>query len=218
MEYFGQMAITDRATLADRPTRGWPNGHLRLGHMDGAFRDWVIAHRNGTLTEIMVNASRFGSTPSLLVIVLVAAAWLAWRGRRADALLIVLGSAGGLLLAPLLKLVFERPRPPLADRIVLIDSWSFPSGHSLNSMVVLGLLTVLAVRERPGRLRRTLLATLGTFLVLVVGFSRVYLGVHWPSDVLAGWFIGVLWLTICLTIAHRTSGNTPPSGTVRSSS
>lgn len=212
------MAMTDRAAPADRPTRGWPNGHLRLEHMDGAFRDWVIAHRNGTLTEIMVNASRFGSTPSLIVIALAVAAWLAWRGRRAEALLIVLGSAGGLLLAPLLKLVFERPRPPLADRVVLIDSWSFPSGHSLNSMVVIGLLTVLAVRERRGRARRVLLAALGTFLVLVVGFSRVYLGVHWPSDVLAGWTIGVLWLTICFTIAHRTRGNTTPSGTVRSGS
>jgi membrane-associated phospholipid phosphatase len=183
--------------------------------VDDALRDWVIAHRNGTLTEIMVNASRFGSTPSLIVMALVAAVWLAWRGRRADSLLIVLGSAGGLALAPLLKLLFERPRPALTQHLVLVDSWSFPSGHALNSMAVLGLLTVLAVRERPGRTRRVTLTAIGAFLVLVIGFSRVYLGVHWPSDVLAGWAFGGLWLVVCFTLARR---NSRTSGTVRGGS
>jgi membrane-associated phospholipid phosphatase len=179
---------------------------------------WVIAHRNGTLTEIMVSASRFGSTPSLVVIVLLATAWLVWHNRRADALLLALGSAVGLTLAPLLKLVFTRSRPPLVEHIVPVDSWSFPSAHSLNSMAVLGLLTVLAVRERPGRLRRTLLAVLGASLVFVVGFSRVYLGVHWPSDVLAGWVVGASWVAICFVFARFTGGNRRSSGTVHRSS
>ena len=192
--------------------------HRALGELDGPFRDWVIDHRNGFLTEVMVNASRFGSTPSLVVITLAAAAWLAWRGRKADSLLVVAGSAGAFLLVPLLKVVIERPRPALSDHVVLVQSWSYPSGHSLNSIAVLGLLTVLAVRERPGAARRTLLAVLGAFLVVAVGFSRVYLGVHWPSDVLAGWLIGVLWLTICFTTAHLARGNTRTSSTVQESS
>lgn len=183
--------------------------------MDDALRDWVITHRNGTLTEVMVNASRFGSTPSLIVMAVVAASWLAWHGRRADSLLVVLGTAGGLLLAPLLKLVVERPRPAPTQHLVLVDSWSFPSGHALNSMAVLGLLTVLAIRTWQGRTRRVLLALTGAFLVLVIGFSRVYLGVHWPSDVLAGWLIGVLWIVVCLTLAGR---NSRPSGTVQEGS
>ena len=186
--------------------------------MDGAIRDWVIAHRNGLLTEVMVNASRFGSTPSLIVIALAAAALLAWRGRRGDSLLVVGASAGVFVLGPLLKLAFERPRPPVDQHLVRIDSWSFPSGHSLNSIVVLGLLTVLAVRARPGRLYRALVLALGAFLVLLVGFSRVYLGVHWPSDVLAGWLFGAVWLTVCLVITRLTRGNTRSSGTVRSGS
>ena len=194
--------------MADRPTT--------VVEVDEAIRDWVIGHRNGALTDVMVNASRFGSTPSLIVMAVLAAAWLAWRGRRADSLVVVVGTAVGLALAPLLKLVFTRPRP--TGHLVFVDSWSFPSGHSTNSMVVLGLLTVLAVRERPGRLRRTLLVTIGALLVFAVGFSRVYLGVHWPSDVLAGWLIGACWLAICFTIAHLTRGNTRSSGTVRSSS
>jgi membrane-associated phospholipid phosphatase len=192
--------------------------HRALAELDGPFRDWVIGHRSGFWTEVMVAASRFGSTPSLIVIVLVTGGLLAWKGRRADALLVVIGSAGALALGPVLKAIVERPRPALSDHVVFVNSWSYPSGHSLNSMAVLGLLTVLAVRERPGAVRRTALAALGGFLVVVVGFSRVYLGVHWPSDVLAGWLIGVLWLTICLTTAHLVGGNTRTSSTVPGSS
>src|SRR5262245_49745483 len=80
--------------------------------VDTAFRDWVIAHRNGTLTEFMVNASRFGSSPSLVVIALVAAGLLVWRGRRGDAVLVVATCAGVLILGPILKVLFTRPRPP----------------------------------------------------------------------------------------------------------
>jgi len=192
--------------------------HRAFADLDGPFRDWVIDQRSGFWTEVMVNASRFGSTPSLIVMALAAGAWLAWRDREGDSLLMVGGSAGALALGPVLKAIVERPRPALSDHVVYVHSWSYPSGHSLNSMAVLGLLTVLAVRERPGAVRRTLLAAVGVFLVAVVGFSRVYLGVHWPSDVLAGWLIGVLWLTICFTIAHLTRGNTRTSSTVPRSS
>lgn len=192
--------------------------HRALRDLDGPFRDWVIGHRSGFWTEVMVGASRFGSTPSLAVIVLAAGAWLVWRGSKADALLLVGGSAGGFALGPVLKAIVERPRPALSDHVVFVHSWSYPSGHSLNSMVALGLLTVLAVRARPGGLRRTVLTALGVVLVAVVGFSRVYLGVHWPSDVLAGWLIGALWIIVCVTIAQLVRGNTGPSSTVHGSS
>jgi undecaprenyl-diphosphatase len=192
--------------------------HRALTGLDGPFRDWVIGHRTGFVTEVMVGASRFGSTPSLVVITLAVAAWLAWRGRKGDSLLVVGGALGAFALGPVLKAVVERPRPALADHVVFVNSWSYPSGHSLNSMVVLGLLTVLAVRERPGPVRRTALAVLGTLLVALIGFSRVYLGVHWPSDVLAGWLVGIVWLTICFTLTHLARGNTRTPGTVRSSS
>jgi undecaprenyl-diphosphatase len=163
----------------------------------------------------MRSATWLGSTPVLVVVALAAAAWLVWRGRRTDSLLVVVGTAGALAIWPLLKVIIGRPRPAVDDHLVTVDSWSFPSGHSLNAMAVLGLLTVLAMRERPGRLRRVVLATVGALMVLMVGYSRVYLGVHWPSDVLAGWLIGALWLAVCFTLVRR---NRRPSGTVRSSS
>jgi membrane-associated phospholipid phosphatase len=185
--------------------------------VDSALRNWVLAHRNGILTDVMVNASRFGSTPSLIVIALVVAAFLAWRGRRGDSLLVICTCTGVFVLGPILKVLFTRARPPVSQYLVTVDSWSFPSGHSLNSMVVLGLLTVLAVRDRRG-LPRVLVVALGAFLVLLVGFSRVYLGVHWPTDVLAGWLMGAAWLTICLVVARILRGNTSSSGTVQGGS
>jgi undecaprenyl-diphosphatase len=192
--------------------------HAGLAVLDVTWRDWVIAHRDDAFTRVMVGASNAGSTPSLIVVTLAAAAWLMWRGRRGDSLLVAGGAMGAFALGPLLKIAVERPRPDVAERVVLVNSWSYPSGHSLNSLSVIGLLTVLAVLERPGRVRRVLLTVLGLVLVLVVGFSRVYLGVHWPSDVLGGWLIGVVWLTMCFTITHLARGNTRSSGTVPDSS
>lgn len=188
--------------------------HRALAGLDGRWRDWVIDHRSGAVTDIMVNASRFGSAPALVVMALAAAAWFAWRGRKGDSLLVIGGTMGALALGPLLKVIVARPRPGLDEHVVAVNSWSYPSGHSLNSMAVLGLLTVLAVRERDGLLPRALILLLGAFLVVTVGFSRVYLGVHWPSDVLAGWLVGLLWLAICFTVTHLARGNTGPSGTV----
>ncbi|TDV55191.1 undecaprenyl-diphosphatase [Actinophytocola oryzae] len=187
--------------------------HEAVGVLDGTFRDWVIAHRNGALTHVMVGATRFGSTPSLIVVALASAIWLTRLGRRGDGLLVVLGAAGIFLVGPVLKVFVERPRPSLSEHIVFVNSWSYPSVHSLNSMVVLGLLVVLALRGRTGR-ARAVVASVGVLLVLLIGFSRVYLGVHWPSDVLAGWLVGVLWLTICFTVANLMSGNSGTSGTV----
>lgn len=168
-----------------------------LGGLDGTWRDWVLDHRTSVLTDVLIGASRFGSTPSLLVIAAAVAAWLAWRRQRAESVLII-AAAAGMLVGPLLKAVIGRPRPDTTDHLMLVNSWSYPSGHSLNSMLVFGILTVLALR---GPLRALVLLT-GVVLIGTVGFSRVYLGVHWPSDVLGGWLIGVLWLTICLTVAH----------------
>jgi membrane-associated phospholipid phosphatase len=193
-------------------------GHNALAGLDGGWRDAVIAHRTSFLTEVMVSASRFGSVPSLIVIVLVAAGLLAWRRRGADAALVLVSTAGVLLLGPVLKEIIDRERPGVADHIVLVNSLSYPSGHSLDSMGVIGLLTVLAVRAAPGPSRRVCVVAVGVLLVGIVGFSRVYLGVHWPTDVLGGWLVGMLWIALSLTAHDLVRRNSRRSGTVRSSS
>jgi len=192
--------------------------HNALAGLDGDWRDGVVAHRTSVVTDVLVNASRFGSTPSLIVIALAAAALLVWRGRGADSVLIVVSTTGAILLGVLLKEIIERPRPVVADHVVLVNSWSYPSGHSLNSMAVLGLLTALAVRASPGLPRRVALVVVGAVLVGTIGFSRVYLGVHWPSDVLGGWLIGLCWISLSLTVDGLVRGNRDRSGTVPGSS
>jgi undecaprenyl-diphosphatase len=193
-------------------------GHNALAGLDGGWRDAVIAHRTSFLTDVMVNASRFGSTPSLIVIALVAAGLLFWRGRKGDALLIVVSTTGVMLLGPVLKQIIDRERPGVADHIVLVNSLAYPSGHSLNSMAVVGLLTALAVRATPGLPRRVGLVVVAAVLVGTVGFSRVYLGVHWPTDVLGGWLMGLLWIALSLTVNDLVRGNSDRSSTVQSSS
>jgi membrane-associated phospholipid phosphatase len=104
---------------------------------------------------------------------------------------------------PLVKNVVDRPRPPVADRLVVETNWSYPSGHSLGATAVIGVLTVIVLTRVTGRLARIAVAALGVLLVVAIGVSRVYLGVHWPSDVLAGWLIGGLWLAVCHTLVIR---------------
>jgi undecaprenyl-diphosphatase len=192
--------------------------HNALAALDGGWRDGVLAHRTPVATDLLVFMSRFGSTPSLIVIALVVAVLLVWRGRRADSVLVIVSTTGAMLLGVLLKEVIERPRPVVTDYVVLVNSWSYPSGHSLNSMAVLGLLTALAVRAVPGWWWRVTLVVIAAVLVGTVGFSRVYLGVHWPSDVLGGWLIGLCWVSGSLTVDRLVRGNSGRSGTVPGSS
>lgn len=189
-------------------------GHDKLAFLDLDWRDWVIAHRSGFASDVMVAASWFGSAPSLAVVIVGTSVWLVRRGRRGDAVFFALAAVGGMLVGPVLKDLFDRARPALAEHVVVVHSSSYPSGHSLNSMVVLGLLTVLAARAG----RKALVVAVGAALVGLVGFSRVYLGVHYPSDVLAGWLIGATWITLCHAIAPLVRGNSRRSGTVQGSS
>jgi len=123
---------------------------------------------------------------------LLAAILLFIRRRAADALWLFLTVASGRLMVEGLKLVVQRERPPLIDRLELVQSWSFPSSHSAGTMMTCLALAVL-VGGRPALLVAFLAA-------LVIGWSRVALAVHWPGDVLAGWGVGLLWLGLALRI------------------
>lgn len=146
--------------------------------------------------------TRFGSAAVLLPLAGVAAAWLAWRGRRADALLVAGTVIGGRLAVEVAKLVVARPRPDLAPFPVDVTSLSFPSGHAANSMTTfLALALVLA----PARARALAVAT-AVLASLLVGVTRPLLGVHWPTDVLAGWAFGIGWVSACRLLVRRRGG------------
>ena len=141
-----------------------------------------------------------GNWPTLIGVALAGAAWLFYRRKRREALLLLVASLSGRLLVILEKAYFARERPDEHLRLVEVHYQSFPSGHSANSMIVYVGMALLAFDREPGRRRAVSMAILLAFLI---GLSRPMLGVHWPSDVVAGWAFGALWLTAVLTVGER---------------
>jgi undecaprenyl-diphosphatase len=141
-------------------------------------------------------------SPSVLALVTIAAVSYLWIDRkRGAALFVVIAVAGGAALEILLKLGFARPRPELVSRLVDVNSFSFPSGHATMATIAYLTLGVLLARVQKRRRMKLYLLAVATFLALLVGFTRVYLGVHWPTDVLAGWCVGAAWALGCWLIA-----------------
>jgi len=158
----------------------------------------VIAWRSPSATLLARAVTTTGGTlvVTLLTVVLVAALW---RRRHAFALSALVAIAGGALMVSLLKDRFGRIRPPADNALVALPhSLSFPSGHSMSSLCVAGVLTYLTLRSsmRPAA-KAAIIVALGLW-VAAVGLSRVYLGVHWPSDVAASWFLGLGWLALLM--------------------
>jgi undecaprenyl-diphosphatase len=143
-----------------------------------------------------------GSASVLIFITAATVLYLVITGRAAAALFVFLSVAGGQLLSSLLKLGVDRPRPDLVAHLTDVHTLSFPSGHAMLSAVTyltLGALAARAARSRAVEIYLIGLALLATFLI---GASRVYLGVHWPSDVLAGWCAGASWAMLCWLVAQ----------------
>lgn len=139
----------------------------------------------------------------VLTFLTLAAAVLLWLQRRRWTALYVLGAVGsGVTLSNAAKAFFDRPRPDLVPHGSLVYTASFPSGHSLMAAVVYLTLAALVARSFPERRLRAYVVALAILVTLAVGASRVYLGVHWPTDVLAGWAAGGAWALACAALAH----------------
>ena len=150
---------------------------------------------------MMKDITSLGGTTVLTILTMAAAGYALVRGRRRMALFIILAVAGGSLLSNSLKLLFSRPRPDLVGHGVDVFTMSFPSGHAMLSAVTYLTLGTMLARMDATLSGRTYIMCLATFLTVVVGTSRVYLGVHYPTDVLAGWALGAAWAILCLGAA-----------------
>ncbi len=140
------------------------------------------------------------SLGSITVLTLAAATvtgFLTITGKRGAALLVVAAIGGGMVLSTLLKSAFERPRPDLVPHAVQVFTASFPSGHAMLSAVTYLTLGALVMRVQPHRRTKIYILTVAVVLTLLIGSSRIYLGVHWPTDVLAGWCVGSAWAIVC---------------------
>ena len=143
-----------------------------------------------------VAVTSLGSTLSLTLASLAAGAWLLYRRRVALTVYLALTMIVGTALRYELKLGFARARPDSALHRVSVDTFSFPSSHAMMSTIACLTLGGLALRFAPSRFKAPIL-TVALGLPLLIGFTRVYLGVHWPSDVVAGWAAGVAWAAGC---------------------
>lgn len=153
------------------------------------------------VTTAMEAISLLGSTQALALVTVAAAAALALSRRISAAAVVVLAFAGAELLDALLKVEFARPRPSFAHPTVpQAHGYSFPSGHATGSMAVYGALVYLAVATGRMPITRVWCTVAGVVLVVSIGFSRLYLGEHFPSDVIAGWCVALVWLALLVLV------------------
>jgi len=137
----------------------------------------------------------------MVFLVVAVTGFLALARRRTEAAIMVVATLGALGLELLLKGWYDRLRPDLVPHATRVFSASFPSGHATMSAVVFLIIGALLASSQPEPRIKFYIASLAVLLTVLVGVSRVYLGVHWPTDVLAGWTLGAAWAAICWAAA-----------------
>lgn len=155
------------------------------------------------LEEAVRDITGLGSMVVLVLATAFTIIYLLLIHKRREALLVLVAVGGGQILSSLLKLGIDRPRPDLVPHLVEVQTLSFPSGHAMMAAVTYLTLGSMLARLAPGRVTRIYILGVAVLITLMVGVSRVYLGVHWPSDVLAGWCAGFAWAMLCWLVARR---------------
>lgn len=159
---------------------------------------WLAGHTTDRLDVRAMEITALGGGTAVLTISVITAALLALLGRRYYALLVAIAVTGGWILGPVLKALFGRDRPQVVDwRVPHAGQTSFPSGHSLMGMVLYVTLAYIIHRVGNRAWVTALAIVLAAIVVTLIGVTRVYLGVHYPSDVLAGYAVGFAWAMFC---------------------
>ena len=185
-----------------------------------AFDEWLLRalRESGDLAnpigplwfeELVRDVTALGSTFVLTLAVVVVAAYLWIKDKPQKAAFLVAAVALGALLNRVLKLGFARPRPDIVAHGMHVTTESFPSGHSANSAIVYLMLGMMLARVEASYPAKVFIFSVCALLTFLVGLSRIYLGVHWPTDVLAGWTVGAIWVLLCWYVLLRLQ----PSGT-----
>lgn len=172
-----------------------------ITQLDVEVANWLHAHAraNEGLRGFLLLVTHMHSTPGILAMALVAGIWLLRRGHRYWPIALVASVPGGQILNVLLKHSFERARPHFAEPLLELGTYSFPSGHAMGATVLYGFLACYAARHARSWTGRVLPFVLAAAMVATVAFSRMYLGVHYLSDVLAAFAEGCGWLAICIS-------------------
>lgn len=187
------------AAIATLVFLGWLADEVLDGEtrqFDDTTRAAVHTFASPTLTLVMRGISFLGSTQFLTAATIAAVGWFAWRRWGREAKLFALTMIGASLLNITLKLAFKRPRPVPFFDLTPPETYSFPSGHSLASCCFFaGLAAILSGRVKRKRVR-TIIWTIATTMFLLIGLSRIYLGVHFTTDVIAGFAAASIWILV----------------------
>lgn len=163
-----------------------------LNPFDLVMVEWMSQHRTVQLNTISTTLSAIGGMPFVLFLTTIWCLYQAWYKKYTNVVFISLGLIGSIATAWLLKYIISRPRPPEIYHLVQSYGASFPSAHSVYA-ATLGCLAIYLSLEHP---KHRLIWLCAFIWLLIMGISRIYLGVHFPSDVLAGWSIGFIWITL----------------------
>lgn len=193
----GFWALADEMTEGD--THAW-DASLLLSLREPGDPDDPIG--GGNIEEAMRDLTALGGATWLIFLTAATAGALALLRQARSSLLLLAAVAGGQALSYATKGFFDRPRPDLVSHEAYIHTASFPSGHSMMAAVTYLTLAVMLARAVPRRRLKAYFIGMAALLTVAVGVSRVYLGVHWPSDVLAGWMIGAAWALLFYTVAE----------------
>jgi undecaprenyl-diphosphatase len=164
--------------------------------LDETVLSWLSQHRSAVFTDIMQHFSILGSGMVLIMIVLVSSAFLWQTQHRWSVYVLLFGTIGGTFLNTILKMFFDRERPSVVEWEDMVRTSSFPSGHAMTSLVTYGSIAYLVARLDPNPWLKRIIWVLATLIIAGIGLSRMYLGVHYPSDVLAGFVAGLAWLAL----------------------
>ncbi|MET0862867.1 MAG: phosphatase PAP2 family protein [Nakamurella sp.] len=184
-----------------------------LASIDPPVWQWMIDRRTPALTSLAFFVTNVGSTISMTLIASCSVVYLLIRRRRGDAALVAVVAARARLLVRFGNATVGRQPPPEQFRFVTETHESFPSGHALASAAILGVVLVVFLPSiKSGALRIAVGVGVGLF-ALAIGLTRLYLGVHWATDVIGGWVTGLAWLALCLTVRQlwRLSRGRPTS-------
>ncbi len=170
---------------------------------DGVAEALVATHREPALTSLFLQTTKLGDVGFILVATIVACMFLHATHRRRYIPQLVTTMIGSTATVWLLKILVELPRPIDPIPLITVDSYSFPSGHAAAAMALYGFCIYLALGTGKISLLRVTLTSLFGALILLVGFSRLYLGVHYPSDVFAGYAIGLAWIALSIWLSKH---------------
>lgn len=183
--------LWDQVKDKDRVTTGF----------DRVVLTWMHEHQTPWATTLATGLAFMGSPPVIVVVAVVSViVGFFWRKMRGAAWTLPIAVVGAGLLIQGIKMAFHRPRPTLFSPLLHESGYSFPSGHSLIAIVVYGLIGYFVMHLFQHHRARIAVAAVTVLIILLIGISRTYVQVHYPTDVLAGWTVGLPWLMTCIAI------------------